>query len=89
MDDQILYEVSDKVAVITLNRPHKANALAMDLLDDLDAAFEKAATDDEVRVIVRPLEGFGLGEHVRITIGLPKENERLVQALRRVRQEAA
>ena len=52
MDDQILYEVSDKVAVITLNRPHKANALAMDLLDDLDAAWTRAADDDEVRVIV-------------------------------------
>jgi histidinol-phosphate aminotransferase len=40
-------------------------------------------------VIVRPLEGFGLGEHVRISIGLPEENERLVKALRRLRQEAA
>jgi histidinol-phosphate aminotransferase len=40
-------------------------------------------------VIVRPLEGFGLLEHVRITIGLPEENERLVKALRRLRQEAA
>ena len=52
MDDQILYEVADKVAVITLNRPEKANAQTMELLDDLDAAWEKAATDDEVRVIV-------------------------------------
>ena len=34
-------------------------------------------------VIVRPLGGFGLPEHVRITIGLPEENERLVKALRR------
>ncbi|HBZ69291.1 MAG TPA: histidinol-phosphate transaminase [Deltaproteobacteria bacterium] len=40
-------------------------------------------------VIVRPLGGFGLQEHVRITIGLPEENERLVKALRRLRQEAA
>jgi histidinol-phosphate aminotransferase len=34
-------------------------------------------------VIVRPLGGFGLPEHVRITVGLPEENERLVKALRR------
>lgn len=34
-------------------------------------------------VIVRPLGGFGLPDHVRITVGLPKENERLVEALRR------
>jgi len=38
--------------VITLNRPERANAQTMELLDDLDAAWEKAATDDEVRVIV-------------------------------------
>ena len=30
-------------------------------------------------VIVRPLGGFGLPEHVRITIGTPEENERLVR----------
>jgi len=35
-------------------------------------------------VIVRPLAGFGLPDHVRITIGRPEENERLVKTLRRV-----
>ena len=51
-EDQILYEVDDKVAIITLNRPHRANAQTMELLDDLNAAFENAAADDDVRVIV-------------------------------------
>jgi histidinol-phosphate aminotransferase len=37
-------------------------------------------------VIVRPLQGFGLPEHVRITVGLPEENERLVKALARLRE---
>lgn len=32
-------------------------------------------------VIVRPMRGFGLTEHVRISIGLPEENERFVKAL--------
>ena len=41
-----------QVAVITLNRPERANAQTMGLLDDLDAAWTKAAADDEVRVIV-------------------------------------
>lgn len=36
-------------------------------------------------VIVRPMRGFGLPEHVRITVGLPEENERLVKALRSLR----
>ncbi|TDC79485.1 enoyl-CoA hydratase [Actinomadura sp. 7K507] len=48
----ILYEVKDRVAVITLNRPEAANAQTMELLDDLDAAWTRAARDDEVRVVV-------------------------------------
>jgi enoyl-CoA hydratase/carnithine racemase len=50
--DQILYEVTGHVAVITLNRPEVANAQSMELLDDLDAAWTRAETDDDVRVIV-------------------------------------
>jgi enoyl-CoA hydratase len=56
-EDQILYEVADKVAVITLNRPHRANAQTMELLDDLNAAFERAASDEDVRVIVLRANG--------------------------------
>lgn len=33
-------------------------------------------------VIVRPMQGFGLPDHVRISVGLPEENERFVKALR-------
>jgi len=40
-------------------------------------------------VIVRPLAGFGMPEHVRITVGLPEENERLVKALRRIAEGGA
>lgn len=50
--DQILYEAADRVAVITLNRPEVANAQSMEMLDDLDAAWTRAASDDDVRVIV-------------------------------------
>jgi enoyl-CoA hydratase/carnithine racemase len=55
--DQILYEVNDRVAVITLNRPEVANAQTMELLDDLDAAWTRAASDDQVRVIVLRANG--------------------------------
>jgi len=39
-------------------------------------------------VIVRPLGGFGMPDHIRITIGLPEENERLVKTLRVLREDA-
>jgi histidinol-phosphate aminotransferase len=37
-------------------------------------------------VIVRPLAGFGLPDCVRVTVGVPEENERLVKTLRRLRE---
>ena len=40
-------------------------------------------------VIVRPLDGFGMSEHARISVGLPEENERFVKALRRVLEAGA
>lgn len=39
-------------------------------------------------VIVRPLDGFGMPEHIRISVGLPEDNERLVKCLRRIREGA-
>ena len=55
--ETVLYEAADGIARIVLNRPEKHNALNHQLMDDLDAAFAKAAADDEVVVIV--LSGAG------------------------------
>ena len=46
------YRVDDAVAVISLNRPDKHNAQDASLLRDLDARWQQAAADDEVKVIV-------------------------------------
>ncbi|MEH0580627.1 enoyl-CoA hydratase [Streptomyces sp. B21-108] len=55
--DQILYDTQDGIATITLNRPEAANAQTMALLDDLDAAWTRAARDEEVRVVVLRANG--------------------------------
>ncbi|MET9968975.1 enoyl-CoA hydratase [Streptomyces sp. NPDC006356] len=55
--DQILYEAKDGIATLTLNRPEVANAQTMALLDDLDAAWTRAARDEEVRVVVLKANG--------------------------------
>jgi histidinol-phosphate aminotransferase len=39
-------------------------------------------------VIVRPLAGFGMPDCIRVTIGLPEENERFIKTLRRLRERA-
>jgi enoyl-CoA hydratase/carnithine racemase len=53
----VLYEVDDRVAVITLNRPEKANAQNARLLHELDHAWDLAARDRAVRVIVLQANG--------------------------------
>ncbi|NUP30405.1 MAG: enoyl-CoA hydratase [Streptomycetaceae bacterium] len=53
----IRYDVADKIATITLDRPEVANAQNMALLDELDAAWTRAAEDDDVSVIVLRAEG--------------------------------
>jgi len=44
--------IDDHVLTLTLNRPEKRNALNARLINELIIAFETAATDDNVRVIV-------------------------------------
>jgi histidinol-phosphate aminotransferase len=58
-----------------------------------DANFVLARTGPDLHerllgegIIVRPLAGFGMPDHVRISIGLPEENERLIKTLRRLRE---
>lgn len=55
--DQVLYEVSDKIATITLNRPEKLNAMSQSLLDDLEKAFDRAKDDSSAKVVL--LKGAG------------------------------
>jgi enoyl-CoA hydratase/carnithine racemase len=52
MTEAVLYEVRGPAAWITLNRPEKLNAINKDVLDGLHAALDRAAADDEVKVVV-------------------------------------
>ncbi len=50
--EHILYEVSDKVATITLNRSDRMNAWTPTMERDVRHAMEASSADDNVRVIV-------------------------------------
>lgn len=54
---QIVYEVRDAVAHVTLNRPDKRNALGETIVRELKQALAAAGADETVRVIV--LRGAG------------------------------
>jgi enoyl-CoA hydratase len=71
----IRYEVADKIATITLDRPEAANAQNAELLDELDAAWVRAADDDGVSVIVLRGEGrhFSAGHDLKAGGGLPEK----------------
>lgn len=56
---EVLYEVSQRIATVTLNRPERLNAYTAALGDSLRAAMRRAGDDPGVRVIV--LTGAGLG----------------------------
>ncbi len=55
----LLYEVSDGVATITLNRPDRLNAITGPMLDSLSKVLRDSDVDREVRVIV--ITGAGRG----------------------------
>jgi enoyl-CoA hydratase/carnithine racemase len=57
--EDILYEVKDRIAVITLNRPEKLNAWTAPMQASVKRAIVDAANDDNVRVIV--VTGAGRG----------------------------
>lgn len=48
----VLYEVSQHVATITLNRPHRRNALNWNAYAQLEAALRQASSDDAVRCVI-------------------------------------
>jgi len=55
----LIYEVKDRVATLTLNRPERLNALGGTLREDLFDAVTRASADPEVRVMV--ITGAGKG----------------------------
>jgi enoyl-CoA hydratase/carnithine racemase len=59
MTDQIILDVSDKVATITLNRPEKLNAFADEMLTGLIAAVDECERRDDIAVVI--LTGAGRG----------------------------
>lgn len=50
--EHILLERDDAIAIITLNRPKQLNALSGAVLDDVSAALDELAVDNQVRAII-------------------------------------
>lgn len=73
MADTVLYEVSDGLATITLNRPEAMNALNIAAKNALREAAEAAASDGAVRAVLLTAAGdraFCVGQDLKEHIGL-------------------
>ncbi len=56
---EVTYEVTDRIARLTLNRPQRGNGLTRELIVELEALVERADLDPEVHVLL--LSGAGKG----------------------------
>ncbi len=77
-DEQVVrYDVDGPVATITLNRPEVANAQNSALIDGLDAAFDRADGDDDVRVVVLGGAGkhFSAGHDLKALVGAEEPDQ--------------
>src|SRR5205823_11181356 len=70
----LLLEIKDEVAYLTLNRPEKRNALSRQLLIELEEAQARLAADSTIRVVVLAARGkvFCSGHDLTEMIGCPE-----------------
>ena len=59
VETQLLVDVAEGIATVTLNRPGQFNALSDVLIGELQSAFDRIAADSGVRVVVLAANGRG------------------------------
>ncbi|WP_231459507.1 MULTISPECIES: enoyl-CoA hydratase/isomerase family protein [unclassified Pedobacter] len=57
MENMVLYNVEERIATITINRPEKRNALNPQLIAELTEAFIRAEEDNQVKIVVLNANG--------------------------------
>lgn len=91
---EILYEVADHIATITLSRPDRLNAFTNTMMRELIDAFDRIDADDDVRAVIVTGAGRGFcagadlagggetfargGSDVSTTVGVPRDGGGLV-----------
>src|SRR5205085_7337495 len=91
---QIIYDVADSVATITLNRPDQLNAFTGTMMNEIIDAFDRSDADDGVRVVVMTGAGRGFcagadlsaggstfargGSDIQTPVGVPRDGGGMV-----------
>lgn len=79
-EDEVLYEVRDRVAWITINRPERRNAMSRSTVQRLTEAFVEAGDDQDVWAVVIT----GTGDKAFCAGGDMKEMDDIARAGRQV-----
>ncbi|EIJ42340.1 histidinol-phosphate aminotransferase [Beggiatoa alba B18LD] len=74
-----LTQAFDKMGINYI--PSRANFITFDLGKPALPIYEALLHQG---VIVRPIGSYGMPNHLRVTVGLPEENERFIQALKKI-----
>jgi len=67
--EQIIYEVNNRIALITLNRPDQLNAWTVTMMNEFIEALGVADADDNVRVVVVTGEGKAFCAGMDLSVG--------------------
>ncbi len=70
--ENIILEIEEQVAVVTLNRPDKLNAISPELHEEIMQACRQLGEDDGVRVVIWTGAGRGFCSGVDLTAARPQ-----------------
>jgi len=77
--ETVVYEKTNRIVRVTMNRPNVLNAINRKAIAELRSAFEEAARDDEVRVVILTGmgRGFSTGHDLKEGIAGPEDGRKL------------
>ncbi len=74
MSNEILYEKCDGIALITLNRPEKLNAITDEMLADFTNVTNETMIDDEIRAVVLTGAGRAFCAGTDVSAGIARDH---------------
>ncbi|MCZ6874635.1 MAG: enoyl-CoA hydratase-related protein [bacterium] len=80
-DDLVRYEIDANIAIITMNRPEKLNAISHELRGDVSEALLRADDDKAVSVVILRAEGRSFCVGYDIDSDSPEREERRYNAM--------
>ena len=88
--ENLLYDVKTRIASITINRPDKAHAFSIEMLQSLYGMIQKADEDEKVKCIIIKSTGekfFSAGYDLNAIQGDPENVKRVIEWGRKITQK--